>query len=384
MPRCPRLSAEQLEDRVTPATFAVTNTNDDANPGSLRWAIGQANAAAGTDDIVFAIPGPAAHTIAIGSALPRLTGDVTVDGYTEPGATPNTQAVGDNAHILIEIDGGGTQSAFLANPGAVLSGTTIRGLSLVNFAGGAITFDSSATVSNTVIEGNFIGLRPDGTTTRANATGILFDNPHGTGNHRIGGTAPAQRNVITGNTNDGIYLNTATSTVQGNYIGTDTSATIGLHNGLDGIELRQGGNLIGGTAAGAGNVISANGRDGIDLAPGTTANNTVQGNLIGLSAFGAGLGNTQYGVHVANAAGANLVGGDTAAARNVISGNGAGGVLVEVNVGSQEFRGNYVGTNPAGAVAIPNGGVGVDSRGNNLFVGNVVSGTCWTDSHWPT
>src|ERR1700748_1635788 len=124
-------------------TFTVTNTSD-TGAGSLRQAIIDANNNAGLDTIAFNIPGSGVRTITLGSSLPDITSPVIIDGYTQPGATPNTLAIGDNAHLLIRIDGGtiGTM-LFLCNPstcggsGFSSDGSTIRGLCLVKSNNGA-------------------------------------------------------------------------------------------------------------------------------------------------------------------------------------------------------------------------------------------------------
>src|SRR5215467_524995 len=93
------------------ATFTVTTTAD-SGPGSLRQAILDSNAAFGADEIVFAIPGSGVHTIALASALPAMTDGVILDGYSQPGASPNTLPVGHglNTVLMIEIDGTGAGS----------------------------------------------------------------------------------------------------------------------------------------------------------------------------------------------------------------------------------------------------------------------------------
>ena len=83
------------------------NTND-SGPGSLRQAIFNANANPGLDTIAFAIPGAGMHTISPTSPLPNITDPVVIDGYTQPGSSPNTLANGDNAVLLIELNGSGT------------------------------------------------------------------------------------------------------------------------------------------------------------------------------------------------------------------------------------------------------------------------------------
>src|SRR3989442_2742136 len=88
------------------ATLTVTNTAD-SGPGSLRQAILDANADASTNDvsIEFNIPGSGVQTIAPLSSLPYITHSVSIDGYTQPGASPNTLANADNAVLLIELSG---------------------------------------------------------------------------------------------------------------------------------------------------------------------------------------------------------------------------------------------------------------------------------------
>jgi hypothetical protein len=70
-PKRPKLLLELLENRTLLSTFTVTNTLDDTNPGSLRWAINQANT--DTDpisNIDFNIPGSGTQTISPLSGCP--------------------------------------------------------------------------------------------------------------------------------------------------------------------------------------------------------------------------------------------------------------------------------------------------------------------------
>ena len=99
------------------STFTVINTSD-SGAGSLRQAISDANGNSGADTIAFNIPGSGAHTISPLTPLPTVTGPVTIDGYTQPGSSQSTLAVGDNAVLLIEISG------------ALVSGTFTDGLDM--------------------------------------------------------------------------------------------------------------------------------------------------------------------------------------------------------------------------------------------------------------
>src|ERR1044072_1332076 len=86
------------------STFTVTTTNDDG-PGSLRQAITDANASPGTDTITFNIPGSGVRTITPASSLPEIVDPVIIDGYTQPGSSPNAQIMGESSVLLIELDG---------------------------------------------------------------------------------------------------------------------------------------------------------------------------------------------------------------------------------------------------------------------------------------
>ena len=75
------------------------------NECTLRAAIEQANYTPGADTINFAIPGTGVKTISPASQLPTITGPVTINGYSQPGAQPNQKAVGTDAVLKIELSG---------------------------------------------------------------------------------------------------------------------------------------------------------------------------------------------------------------------------------------------------------------------------------------
>ena len=113
--------------------------------------------------------------------------------------------------------------------------------------------------------------------------------------------------------------------VEGNYIGTDITGTVSLGNGLiagyAGVYVAAAGNTIGGTVAGAGNVISGNGSYGVRLDPATANGNLVAGNLIGTNAAGTvAFPNADSGVFI-DLGSDNTIGGTVAAAANLVSGN---------------------------------------------------------------
>ncbi|MCX5727467.1 MAG: DUF4347 domain-containing protein, partial [Nitrospirae bacterium] len=179
------------------ATFTVTNTND-TGAGSLRAAITSANAAAGSDTINFTIAGAGLHTINLGSALPTITGAVTIDGYTQTGSSVNTLSVGDNAVLTIELNG---TNAGLASAGLTLgagsAGSTIRGLVINRFSHNGIQIDSTGNL----IVGNWIGVDNTGTLDFGNGVDGITTSAN---NNTIGTSAAADRNVLSGNNDEGV------------------------------------------------------------------------------------------------------------------------------------------------------------------------------------
>jgi hypothetical protein len=133
------------------------------------------------------------------------------------------------------------------------------------------------------------------------------------------------RNIISGNGSVGVQLFGPTASgniIQGNYIGLDITGTRAIPNGSDGVYLDNApGNTIGGTATGAGNVISGNPSSGLQLFGDGTTGNVVQGNLLGTNASGTGTIANAYGLFI-NTPGANAIGGVAAGEANSIRGNG--------------------------------------------------------------
>ena len=208
----------------------------------------------------------------------------------------------------------------------------------------------------------------------------------GAPNNVIGGTTAAARNIVSGNTVLGIDILNAGATnnvVQGNYVGTDVTGSAALGNGNgasgDGIDVGQIGTgpsnvTIGGTTPGAGNVISANSFQGILLFNDLNGVN-VQGNLIGTDATGhVSLGSQVVGIFInTTSPGAATIGGTTAAARNVISGNQDGFDLNTFSTGIT-IQGNYIGTDISGSNAIPNASRGMFVSTNNTIIGGTAAG----------
>ncbi len=357
------------------ATFTVTTVSD-TGVGSLRWAMQTSNATAGLNLINFNIPGSGVHTITPASPLPTFTDPVIIDGYTQPGASPNTNPpeLGSNAVLLIELNGINTGGAGCL--ALETTGSTVRGL-VINRASTGIILRRGG---NNVIEGNFIGTNSSGTTALGNSYGIHID--YGDNSDRIGGTSPAARNVISGNIGGGIAFGGwvenggSNHVVQGNLIGTNAAGTGSLGNGT-GIHFAYNTNnvLVGGTIPAARNIISGN-LNGI-LFGSTFGNplvsrNLVQGNYIGTDVSGlAAIGNTHGGVSVLGLN--NTIGGTVPGAGNIISGNGRYGVEILGGDGSV-VQGNYIGTDVNGTSPLGNRYIGVSVFSRNVKVGGTEPG----------
>ena len=338
------------------STFTVTNDTDlddgtcDADC-SLREAINAANANAPLVDIIdFSVtPGAAPFTISPLSALPTITESVSIDGASDivlSGASAGANVAG------LQVTGGPT---------------TIRDLTINGFATNAGVLIQSD--GNTLL-GNALGTDPSVTSAAPNFIGVRVES--GAGN-TIGGTSGGLRNFISGNISHGISL-TGTSSVtviHGNYIGTDATGGVALGNGGNGVSIDDADdNTLGGTATGAGNVISENALAGVYIS-GSATGNDVQGNVIGADAalVGTRLGNATSGVHI-NGASGNSVGGTSAGARNVIGANGEHGVLL-----SGGATGNIVQRN---MIESADGVTHIGNTKNGITVaasGNAIGGT---------
>ncbi|MCP5303552.1 MAG: tandem-95 repeat protein [Pseudomonadales bacterium] len=301
---------------------------------SLREAIIAANNTTGMDTIDFNISDPlvsGAHTIDVLSALPDITDTIIIDGTSEPNyaGTPiielngivagagidglrlvagsngstvqglvinrfggdglevnysdnNTIAgnyIGTDVTGLVDLGNGQNGIRVVSSTNALIGGGTISARNVIAGNTGAGIRDEGS--FGTIIQGNYIGVNATGTGTIANSQGIQTWS--GSSNGIIGGTGANEGNVIGGNTNQGILLYSASSyTVQGNYIGTDSTGTLDLGNLGNGIAISTLGtnHLIGGTGAGEGNVIAFNNLDGITVNGSTVTGNSILDNQI--------------------------------------------------------------------------------------------------------
>jgi len=404
------LRLEQLEDRLAPAVIlTVTTAADDNTPGdgsvSLREAIQAINAATPpTDpDIIAEIGatptfGPVdtinfnisasgtVQTINVGGtgngALPALLKPVTINGYSERGASMNTLANGDNAKILIELNGanaGPNADGILL--GATSAGSTIEGLAINRFSLNGIELQSGGDV----IAGNFVGTNPRGNAAEPNQNdGIHLSN---SSSSTIGGTTPGARNLASGNQIDGIHVVGSTAspatgnTIEGNFVGVNAAGTgfVGLRpngsaagtaegNGVFGIEISGGNaNTVGGTTPADRNVVGFS-VDGIEIDNGGE-DNVIQGNFSGVGADGVTpAGNVLHGIALRSDDNLSPPLGPGQANEPAVSGNIIG---LNPNI-SFSGLGNLVEFNGAAGIAVfgnppQNNAVQAQNSGNSIL-----------------
>ena len=342
----------------------------------------------GPDTIDFNIPGNGPFVIQPATPLPAVSRPTVIDGYSQPGAYVNTLAVGDNAVLQIQLQGPGGFNGLNITGG----GSTVRGLSIDGF-NSFFTPDTGIAVSSrggNIIEGDFLGTQTDGNTPAENGYGLVISGSNG---NTVGGTDPASRNVISANGTAQVFVDAGSTgnVLEGDYIGTNRTGGTGLGGyGVTGVLLQDApGNTIGGNVAGAGNVISGNGQDGITVGYASTTTGSpdtvIQGNIIGLDATGSVALGEQNGI-VINAGANCLIGGTDPLARNLISGNSIAGVSINLNnapdtVSGETIQGNDIGTDDRGLGAIGNGvGISIQSATSELIggttpgAGNLISG----------
>lgn len=329
------------------ATFTVSNVND-SGAGSLRQAILNSNAAGGVNGVPnvinFSFAGGVVRTINLTSALPNIDYDLTIDGTTMAGYSGvplfelNGASAGASANGLTNVEGFLTVKALIIN--------RFGGNGIQSKCAGAVCLFNFNNVELSVT-GSYIGTDKLGLTASPNSGNGIYYQPHRPFTRTlIGGAAATERNIISGNGKNGILLRrddafASTVGIVNNYIGTNVVGTAAIGNTLNGIATED-----------------------------TTAVDTSLSVYVG-NEF-SGFGSVQP---------------PTLADRNIISGNGANGILsVNQNVKFQ-IQGNYIGTNAGGTADLGNVLNGIKISGvtnvgpTNLLVGgaaavegNVISG----------
>ncbi len=412
---------ELLEDRMLLTNFSVnsnadTNTGTSATTGTLRYVLNQLNSTVGgsSNTISFASLPVADFTFTPGSALPTITRQVTIEGNTAPGfsGAPLIQISGRSAGSFvsglvlgsgsagsvveslvinqfgedgIDIDSsndsvignyvgtnvaGGTAEAnggdgiFVDAPGAAIGGFLTGNANLIS-GNAEDGFDIDG--SNCLVEGNRIGTNAAGTAAVANGGSGIYVLVGAT-DDIIGGTSPAEANIISGNSVYEVYIGGSNCLVEGNRIGTNQTGTAAVANNLYGLFVVGPDATIGGTSSGAANIISGNRSDGITV-EGLSC--LVEGNLIGINAAGtAAVANDQNGIFV-GASGATI-GGTSLGDANVISGNANNGV--DIYGSNCLVEGNRIGTNAAGTAAVANNLNGIYVAASGATIGGTSAG----------
>ncbi|MBI2300379.1 MAG: right-handed parallel beta-helix repeat-containing protein, partial [Armatimonadetes bacterium] len=320
---------------------------------------------------------------------------------TDASGQASDQNVGHGISIGAEAGGdnliGGTQVASRN----VISGNGLNGLRLGGTGDNVITgnYIGLAADGQSALGNNINGIE-----IAASAGG----NPVGINGNRIGGDSAAERNVISSNGSDGITVNgTGDNLFYGNYLGLAADGATQRANGRHGISITVqalGNNVIGNRAPGRRNVIAGNGQFGVSIES-TPALNKVQSNYIGINAAATdGVFNGAGGVSVSSPVG-QLIGGSELGDGNIVSGNrenaNADGIEL-LGAGDHVVAGNVIGAAPVNPAGFPqdarltisdvfrNGGTGIligggstgsisvgfdptdGSPDSNLYEGNVI------------
>lgn len=372
----------------TSLTFTVNSVADDGdknigngicatslNQCTLRAAIQEAQAHAGPDTIAFNIPGAGLHTIQLTKQLPTLNGTggaTTIDGYTQPGSSSNTDAHISNAVITVEVVGGGENNydGFVV----ITPGNVFRGLSLYKFKRAFHIYGSGA--SGNYVTGCFIGTNPSGTygasVTYADSHGFHIE--QGAASNYIGGPSAAERNVISGNARHGVGLwheATDSNTVENNILGLSPDGTRVVPNLKHGLDINYGSS----SNVYQNNVSSGNADTGIEISHTTgTRDNLIKNNYIGTNVTGTGgpasFGNGFVGMTIEDGASFNTV------VDNVVGNNAKGGIQINYGAYSTDnhLYNNRVGISLNGT-PIPNGDYGFLINGVHNLIGpdNIVA-----------
>ncbi|MEA3493154.1 MAG: hypothetical protein U9R38_02060 [Candidatus Margulisiibacteriota bacterium] len=364
------------------ATQTVTNCADSGN-GSLRQAITDA----GSGDIIDFnittieagistgetysgwVTNEAADAqwfrIVLDTTLTVNTDNITIEGSSQP-----TDEANNPYGPEVEIRSPG-------NIAIAVSGSGVKIDSLVvNNSQTGININGN----NNKVTGCFIGTCATGESDKGNSIyGIFIFSD----NNRIGGLAPSERNIISGNNSYGIKISDNSSNeVLGNYIGFGIDGETVIANGLNGILLEGSSshNLIGTSESGGKNIIIAGtttNASGIAFSGSDVTGNYVYNNTIGLTSNGS-LPATRgkYGILFQDASHHNYIGGTNTGEANIISGNSSDGIYITGSgTSSNEVLGNYIGTDSSGALDCGNGlnGITISNGASQNKIGNGTS-----------
>ena len=335
------------DDGVCTLREAILAANSDTTSGVSP---GECAAGSGADTINFAITGAPdfvvtdrngvsqnGYTIAVQSGLPANLGEVTIDGYSQPGALPNSTVWPRpfDGTLLIELNGEAANGRSIELDA---DNSSVSGLVINRFVSAALLLGAD----NIHVYGNYIGTDPTGLIARPNGMNGINGGTDGfsdADDALIGGTNPAHRNIISANTGSGITPNVGQDgwVVKGNYIGMAADGLTPMGNsepnfGPGGMSIDNcADTVVGGSEPGAGNLISGNYNDG--LIPDNVTNLVIQGNMIGPNWKGEPIPSSPQpgGIGLYTISGpidGALIGGTTPGAGNIITGNKGPGIIV--------------------------------------------------------
>jgi len=216
------------------------------------------------------------------------------------------------------------------------------------------------TNGSNIIEGNYIGTDLTGTVGLGNRWDGI--NINGAPNNKIGGKTPETRNVISGNGNTGVFIQGASASgnfIQGNYIGTDVTGTSCLSNEQSGVWISNApNNIVGGNMAGTGNVISGSRGNGVTIAGNEAERNLVQGNYIGTDATGTAMLPNEFGFGVIISFAPDNTIGGTTTTTRNIIAGQHTGVVISGGADNLVL-GNLIGTDVTGTLDLGNKNEGI-------------------------
>ena len=342
-----------IDDTI--ATTQTVTTTADSGFGSLRQAILNANANPDFSYIDFNIPGGCPMIITPATDLPTITQGARIDAFSQPGSTPNSRTLGDNARHCIVLNGNAVGTYGLRYQGASTTQFWLQGLAVGGFSTG-LRIEGG---TDDLVWGNQFGGVTGTNSLISNGTNITLTSL--TSGASIGGASPAQRNVIAAATGTGIAISTFVfsstgNEIVGNLIGAYGSQEAGVAGNTVGILVSTDGNTI------SDNVIVNSTSDGVRLTGVDAHDNTIEDNRIGkLDSFCTGFpvftcnetvaANSQHGISLAAGAHNNYI------SSNSIWNNGSMGISI---------AGSGKGNNLSANSIFRNDGYGIDLVGVGL------------------